>query len=166
MLEDAHPGIFTKTVSHTTRQPRADEIEGQNYFYVSEAEFKSLLDDGAFLEHTYFSGHYYGTSKATVTRQLDKGLIVILEIDIEGVKQMRKEEGFGARYVFIKPPSFEALGVRLQKRSTETETSIKGRMRQAEAELQQAESLGLYDKIIVNKDLAAVYKELEDFVNS
>jgi guanylate kinase len=88
----------------------------------------------------------------------------VLEIDIEGVKQMRQKSIIDARYIFIKPPSFEELAARLQRRSTETEMSIKKRMQQAKAELQQAETLGLYDKIIVNENLATAYKELESFI--
>ncbi|KAJ3476040.1 hypothetical protein NLG97_g9257 [Lecanicillium saksenae] len=164
MLEDAHPGVFTKTVSHTTRRPRPNEIEGKNYFYIAESEFKTLILQDAFAEYTQFSGNYYGTSKATISRQMEKSLVVILEIDIEGVKQMRQKSVIDARFIFIKPPSFEELGTRLQKRSTETEQSIKRRMQQAEAELQQAENAGLYDRIIVNEELAKAFKELTEFV--
>ncbi|KAL7939069.1 guanylate kinase [Trichoderma chlorosporum] len=164
MLNDAHPGVFTKTVSHTTRQPREGETEGSTYFYVSEPAFESLISENAFVEYTYFSGNYYGTSKRTITDQMAKGLVVVLEIDIQGVKQMRETAIIDARYVFIKPPSFDDLETRLRKRSTETEASIKKRLGQAKHELEQAETLGLYDMILVNENLAVSYDKLETFV--
>ncbi|PNP47795.1 hypothetical protein THARTR1_10480 [Trichoderma harzianum] len=164
MLHDAHPGVFTKTVSHTTRQPREGETEGDNYFYISKAEFESLISENAFVEYTYFSGNYYGTSKRTITDQMAKGLVVVLEIDIEGVKQMREATVIDARYVFVRPPSFEALETRLRKRSTESEESMERRLKQAKCELEQADTPGLYDMVLVNEDTAVSYDKLEAFV--
>ncbi|KAL6820031.1 guanylate kinase [Trichoderma camerunense] len=165
MLHDKHPGIFTKTVSHTTRQPRAGEIEGVNYFFVSKPEFESLIAKNAFVEYTYFSGNYYGTSKQTIKNQMAKGLLVVLEIDIEGVKQMREATAvIDARYVFIKPPNFEELETRLRNRSTETEESIEKRLQQAKQELEQAETPGLYDMVLVNENIAVSYATLERFI--
>ncbi|PTB59999.1 hypothetical protein M431DRAFT_116 [Trichoderma harzianum CBS 226.95] len=164
MLHDRHPGIFTKTVSHTTRQPRAGEIEGVNYFFVSKAKFRSLISKNAFVEYTYFSGNYYGTSKQTIKDQMAKGLLVVLEIDIEGVKQMRKATDIDASYVFIKPPNFEELETRLRNRSTETEESIEKRLQQAKDELEQADTPGLYDMVLVNENIAVSYDKLENFL--
>ncbi|KAL6796310.1 guanylate kinase [Trichoderma sp. SZMC 28013] len=164
MLYDAHPGIFTKTVSHTTRQPREGEIEGDNYFYVSKPRFESLISEDSFVEYTYFSGNHYGTSKNTITDQMAKGLVVVLEIDIEGVKQMREASVIDARYIFIKPPSFEELETRLRKRSTETEASMEKRLKQAKCELEQADTPGLYDMVLVNEDLAVSYDRLQTFI--
>ncbi|KAF3057529.1 Guanylate kinase [Trichoderma lentiforme] len=164
MLHEKHPGMVTKTVSHTTRQPRQGEIEGENYFFISKAKFRSLISKNAFVEYTYFSGNYYGTSKKTVKDQTAKGMIVVLEIDIEGVKQMRKATDIDASYVFIKPPSFEELETRLRNRSTETEESIEQRLQQAKQELEQADTPGLYDMVLVNEDIAVSYGKLENFI--
>jgi guanylate kinase len=83
-LVSLHHTQFGSTVSHTTRKPRAGEVEGVNYYFVSPAEFSSLVSDKAFAEHTFFSGHSYGTSKQTIADQRAKGLVVILSIEIEG----------------------------------------------------------------------------------
>ncbi|KAL7916770.1 guanylate kinase [Trichoderma velutinum] len=164
MFDDAHPRIFTKTVSHTTRQPREGETEGDTYFYVSKPEFETLISENAFVEYTYFSGNYYGTSKQTITEQMAKGLVVVLEIDIEGVKQMRETTAIDARYVFIKPPNFDELETRLLKRSSETAASMEKRLRQAKCELESAEIPGLYDMVLVNENLAVSYNKLETFI--
>ncbi|KAL7958020.1 guanylate kinase [Trichoderma compactum] len=164
MLHRAHPSIFTKTVSHTTRQPREGEAEGDNCYYVSKPEFVSLISEGAFVEYTYFSGNYYGISKQTIADQMEKGLVVVLEIDIEGVKQMRETTIIDARYVFIKAPSFEELETRLRNHSTETEASMEKRLKQAKCELEQADTPGLYDMVLVNEDIAVSYQKLEAFI--
>ncbi len=165
MLLESHPTLFTKTVSHTTRLPRAGEKHDTNYFYISEAEFTSLVSRDAFIEHTQYSGNYYGTSVATVTDQTAKGRIVILEIDIAGAKQVRERGIIDARYVFIRSPSLEALETRLRGRGSETEDSVKRRLFNAEKELEQVRHhQGLYDSIIVSDGLDRAYKELEQFV--
>ncbi|UKZ73623.1 hypothetical protein TrVFT333_001271 [Trichoderma virens FT-333] len=164
MLDDAHPGIFTRTVSHTTRQPREGETEGNTYFYVSEPDFISLISENAFVEYTCFSGNYYGTSKQTIRDQMAKGLVVVVEIDIEGVKQMRERAIIDSRYVFIKPPSFDELETRLRKRSTETDASMEKRLGRAKRELEQVDASGLYDMVLVNEDLAVSYDKLKAFV--
>ncbi|PTB62066.1 guanylate kinase [Trichoderma citrinoviride] len=164
MLENAHPGTFTRTVSHTTRQPRDAEAEGSTYFYVSKPEFQSLISQNAFIEYTYFSGNYYGTSRRTVAYQTAEGLVVVLEIDVEGVKQLRETAIIDARYVLIEPPSLDELEARLRQRSTKTEVSIEKKLGQARCELEQAETSGLYDMVLVNEDLDASYKKLEAFI--
>ena len=110
----------------------------------------------------------YGTSKQTVIDQAAKGSIVLLDIEMEGVKQLKKEQfkvgsHINPRFVFIKPPSFTELEVRLRGRGTEDEGSIQRRLAQARAELDYAET-GVHDKIIVNHDLDNAFQELIDFV--
>ncbi|KAE8153596.1 P-loop containing nucleoside triphosphate hydrolase protein [Aspergillus avenaceus] len=163
-LFDTHPGTFGFTVSHTTRKLRPGEVEGVSYFFVSPSEFASLCSQGALVEHACFNGNYYGTSKRTIDDQASKGLIVVLDIEMQGVKQMKANPSFDARYVFIRPPSFEALEARLSARGTENEEDIQRRLTQAQVELDFADSPGSYDKIIVNDSLERAYKELEDFV--
>ncbi|KAJ5131478.1 uncharacterized protein N7515_007517 [Penicillium bovifimosum] len=162
-LFDAHPNTFGFTVSHTTRKPRPGEIDGVAYFFVSPSEFSSLRSNGALVEHAYFSGNYYGTSKQTIDEQASKGLVVVLDIEIQGVKQMKANPSIDARYVFIKPPSFEALETRLRGRGTENEEDIQKRLTQAKVELEYADSQS-NDKIIVNDNVEKAYDELEEFV--
>jgi guanylate kinase len=164
MLADAHRDTFGSTVSHTTRKPRAGEVEGVNYYFVSPAEFSALVSDKAFAEHTFFSGHSYCTSKQTIADQRAKGLVVILDIEMEGVKQMKANTDLDARFVFIKPPSLEELEARLRRRCTETEEDIQKRLAQARAELEFADTPGVHDIIIVNNDLDKAYQELDTFV--
>jgi guanylate kinase len=110
-----------------------------------------------------FGDNLYGTSKATIEEQSAKGKIVVLDIEMEGVKQI-KASGFPARYVFIAPPSEEELERRLRGRGTEKEESVQKRLAQAKVELAFAKTPGVHDKIIVNDDLDKAYKELEEFV--
>ena len=115
------------------------------------------------MEHTTFAGHQYGTSKRTVADQIAKGRTVILDIEMEGVKQMKADPTITARYVFIRPPSLEVLEQRLRGRGTEREDDIQRRLNQARNEIEYANT-GVHDKIIVNDDLQTAYRELEDFV--
>jgi guanylate kinase len=116
------------------------------------------------VEHACFSGNYYGTSKQTIEDQASKGLVVVLDIEMQGVKQMKANPSIDARYVFIRPPSLEALEARLRARGTENEEDIQKRLTQAQVELDFADCPGSYDKVIVNDSLERAYKELEDFV--
>ncbi|EGR44299.1 uncharacterized protein TRIREDRAFT_112371 [Trichoderma reesei QM6a] len=161
MLQDAHPGVFTRTVSHTTRKPRVGEVEGVSYFFVPDGRFGAMVWNDAFVEYTFFGGNSYGTSQQNLEDQMATGLVVILEVDVEGVKQMRQAGTVDARYIFIKPPRFDTLETRLRGRNTETEESIEKRLEQATRELDQ---LGYYDMVIMNDDLAETYKKLEAFI--
>lgn len=116
------------------------------------------------MEHACFSGHYYGTSKQTIADQTVKGLVVVLDIDMQGVKQVKASSDIDALYVFIKPPSFEKLEARLRSRSTEKEEDIQKRLAQAKVELEYADTPGVHDAIIVNDDLEKAYQELEEFI--
>ncbi|KAJ6005492.1 Guanylate kinase [Penicillium sp. IBT 35674x] len=164
-LFDAHPDTFAFTVSHTTRAPRPGEIEGTNYFFVNASQFSDLVSQGAFVEHATFGGNHYGTSQKTISDQTAKGRVVVLDIEMHGVKQMKANPSIDARYIFISPPNFEALAKRLRGRGTEKDEAIQKRLAQAKAELDYANT-GAHDKIIVNDDLQVACKELEDFIFS
>lgn len=127
------------------------------------ADFESLIDRGGFVEHAKFGGNRYGTSKATIEEQSAKGKVVLLDIEMEGVKQI-KQCGMDARYVFVAPPDMKALEARLRGRGTEKEESIQKRLAQAENELEYSKTPGVHDRIIVNDDLEKAYKEFEEFV--
>ncbi|KAI1753802.1 guanylate kinase [Xylaria castorea] len=162
-LFDSHPDTFTLSVSHTTRAPRPGEAHGVDYFYVKASEFEDLVAADGFVEHAKFGSNRYGTSKATIEEQTAKGKVVVLDIEMEGVKQIRKSS-IDARFIFVKPPNFEALEKRLRGRGTEDESSIIKRLNQARKELEYADTPGVHDIIIVNDNLDAAYKELEDYV--
>ncbi|KAI4866970.1 guanylate kinase [Hypoxylon rubiginosum] len=162
-LFDAHKDCFALSVSHTTRAPRAGEAHGVDYFYVPHDDFEALARADGFVEHAKFGSNRYGTSKQTIADQTAKGRVVVLDIEMEGVKQIKKS-GIEARYVFIKPPSFEELERRLRGRGTEDEGSIVKRLEQARVELEFANTPGVHDIIIVNDNIEKAYKELEDFI--
>ncbi|KAF2964790.1 hypothetical protein GQX73_g8774 [Xylaria multiplex] len=162
-LFKSYPDTFTLSVSHTTRAPRPGEAHGVDYFYVPMAEFEGLIAADGFVEHAQFGSNRYGTSKATIEEQTSKGRVVVLDIEMEGVKQIKKSS-IDARFVFVKPPSFEALEQRLRGRGTEDESSITKRLDQAKKELEYADTPGVHDIIIVNDNLDAAYKELEDYI--
>ncbi|KAI1813032.1 guanylate kinase [Poronia punctata] len=159
----SHPDTFAFSVSHTTRAPRPGEAHGVDYHYVTTAEFEKLIEADGFVEHAKFGSNRYGTSKATIQEQSAKGKVVVLDIEMEGVKQIRNQN-LDARFIFVKPPSFESLEQRLRGRGTEDEDSLAKRLNQARVELEYAETPGVHDIIIVNDDLDTAYKELEDFV--
>lgn len=163
-----HPETFCLSVSHTTRNPRAGENNGEHYHFVPMAEFEDLIAKDGFVEHAKFGGNRYGTSKQTIADQTASGRVVVLDIEMEGVKQIQEQRARGgnwqARYVFIAPPSNEILEQRLRGRGTETEESIQKRLTQALKELEYSKTPGVHDIIIVNDDLDKAFAELEGFI--
>lgn len=158
----AHPNTFMFSVSHTTRAPRPGEEHGEHYYYVSRPEFEDLIKKGGFIEYATFGSNLYGTSYAAVEAIEAKGKICVLDIEMEGVKQMHKSH-LKARYLFIAPPSFEELERRLRSRATDKEEDIRKRLDQARVEMEYAKEEGVHDKVVVNDDLEKAYKEVEVF---
>ncbi|MBK52351.1 MAG: guanylate kinase [Gammaproteobacteria bacterium] len=144
------------SVSHTTRPKRPNEMDGINYHFVEKARFLSMLDDGDFLESAEVYGHYYGTSKRWVNRQLDKGLSVILEIDWQGAAQVKALFPQSC-YIFIVPPSLESLSDRLRKRAQDDDAIIAMRMEEARAVLQHATDA---EFLVVNEDFGTALDEM------
>ncbi|KAF5011193.1 hypothetical protein FDECE_2679 [Fusarium decemcellulare] len=162
LLFSRHPETFTLSVSHTTRGPRAGETDGVEYHFVTKDAFKDLIAKDGFVEHAQFGSNLYGTSKATIEEQTAKGKVVVLDIEMLGVKQV-KASSIDARYVFVAPPDNAELEKRLRGRGTETEESIQQRLTRAEEELAWAKTAE-FDKILVNDDLEKTYQELDAFV--
>ncbi|KAL6804633.1 guanylate kinase [Trichoderma sp. SZMC 28013] len=165
LLFDRHPDTFSLSVSHTTRDPRPGEEHAVHYHFVKMEDFEDLIAKDGFVEHAKYGRNRYGTSKMTIEEQTKKGKVVLLDIEMEGVKQIKKS-GIDARYIFVSPPSIETLEQRLRGRGTETEQSIQERLAQAQKELDFSKTPGVHDIIIVNDDLEASYKKFEDFVYS
>ncbi|KAK8391351.1 hypothetical protein O3P69_017155 [Scylla paramamosain] len=151
------------SVSHTTRSPRIGEEHGKHYYFVTVEEMEKAIDNKEFIEHAKYSGNLYGTSRKAVDDVLSNGKICILDIDLQGVQQV-KETDLQAYYVFIRPPSIEHLRERLLARGTETEESLKRRLDTAEKEMAYGEQESNFDKVIVNDDLERAYQELKEFV--
>ncbi len=140
------------SVSATTRPRTEADVEGKDYYFLSEEEFEKRLGEGEFLEYAKVFDHYYGTPRGPVLTARDAGQIVILEIDIQGGLQIR-ESLADAFMIFILPPSEEDLLERLRLRKRESEAVIMRRFREAQHEMEMAKSSDAYDVFIVNDDL-------------
>lgn len=140
---------FTYSVSMTTRKPREGEVDGQDYYFISEEEFLQRIKEGRFLEYAKFVGNYYGTPMEQVQQMIDQGDEVVLEIEVEGAMQVKAKMP-DAVLVFIAPPTYGALKTRLLRRGTETEDIIMERISKAHRELTLAAG---YDYIVINDDV-------------
>jgi len=162
-LKKRFPNAFALSVSHTTRQPREGEKDGVNYFFTDRETMTTAIENGDFIETAEFSGNMYGTSKAAVETVSVSGKICILDIDMQGVKQI-KNTNLNPLYVFIHPPSVDDLEKRLRGRGTETEESLQRRLAAAKAEMEFG-TPDNFDKVVVNDDVDKVEGELVDFLN-
>ncbi|XP_052235567.1 guanylate kinase-like isoform X2 [Dreissena polymorpha] len=160
-----YPDSFAFSVSHTTRKPRPGEQEGKDYYYVEVPVFEKMVQEGGFLEHAQFSGNCYGTSKMAVEKVQASGRICTLDVEINGVKNIKKTD-LNARYIFVQPPSLESLEKRLRCRGTETEESLKKRLDTANEALEYAKLPGSYDHIIINDDLDVAYEKLKGILST
>jgi guanylate kinase len=158
MLTDEFPRV-TRSVTCTTRKPRPGEINGQDYFFLTEEEFEKKLKTGDFLEHANVFGNHYGTSRSLVEKELKTGKHVILVIDTQGALQLKDK--LNAIFIFISPPSLEELKKRLYQRRTESPELIEKRILWARHEL---EMISHYDYHIINDDLSVAYKALKSIL--
>lgn len=140
---------FRCSVSCTTRSPREGETDGVNYHFISDEEFERRKEEGLFLEHAGYCKHYYGTLISEVDPYLEKGINVILEIEVQGAMKIREIRP-DALFIFIMPPSVGELRRRLNKRATESEDVIEQRVQAAAGEIPFAKK---YDYVIVNDAL-------------
>jgi guanylate kinase len=149
-----------ESISCTTRQPRPGEKEGEDYHFISQKEFEKKIQEGDFLEYAEVFGYHYGTSLSFVRKQQNLGKHVFLVIDTQGAMHL-KEKQFPAIYIFLSPPSLEALKERLVKRQTETQEGINKRLSWAQTELAMMKN---YDYHIVNDYLEQAYAILRSIV--
>jgi guanylate kinase len=154
-LLKADPAIRL-SVSYTTREPRPGETDGRDYHFVSRKRFEMMLADGEFLEHAAVYGNFYGTSKGSISRDLNAGHDVLLEIDWQGAAQV-KQHFPEAASIFILPPSFSALRTRLKGRGQDSEEVIERRLAAAAHDVAHADE---FDYIIVNDDFDHALEEL------
>ncbi|KAF2100288.1 calcium-translocating P-type ATPase, partial [Rhizodiscina lignyota] len=161
-LFDEYPDRFGFSVSHTTRKPRAGEKEGEHYYYVTREDFEKKIGENGFIETAQFGGNYYGTSFDAVEEVEKKGRTCVLDIEMEGVKQV-KNSHLKAKFLFLSPPSLEVLEKRLRGRATDSEDAILKRLKQAEKEMEYSQTKGVHDLIVVNDDLEKAYREVKEF---
>ena len=137
-----------------------------HYHYVSVEEMKAEIGRGSFIENAVFSGNMYGTSRQAVEAVLKQGKICILDIEMQGVKQLKegKNAQLNPHYVFIRPPSMEVLEARLRERGTENEDSLKKRLDTAKEEMKYGEEKGNFHIVVVNDDLDKAYQSLREYI--
>lgn len=153
---------YSLSISATTRKPRAGEVDGREYFFKTVEEFEKMIADDALIEHAQYVGNYYGTPKAYVEEQLDKGNNVILEIEIQGAMNIKRMFP-DAVLMFITPPTAEELEKRLRGRGTEDEATIMARLSRASEE---AEGVENYDYIVVNDEVDMCVSRIHEIVLS
>ena len=150
------------SVSMTTRPPRADEIDGKNYYFVSEEEFIKVVEDDGFLEYALVYGHYYGTPKQAVFNMLDKGRDVVLEIDIQGALKIKEVWPKGV-FIFILPPSMTELRKRITGRRSESQCDIDIRIGEA---LNEVSYIDKYDYCVVNDKVECAVEKIIAIINA
>jgi len=150
------------SVSATTRHPRPGEVEGRDYHFLDPAEFERRVDTGDFLEYATYSGHRYGTLRSEVQRRLERGRSVVLEIEVQGARQVRAAMP-EAVLIFIAPPEPAALRERLEDRGTDSAEAIERRLRTAEIEL---EARVEFPHVVVNDDVQRAADRLERLVRA
>ncbi len=150
------------SISHTTRSPRNNEIDGKDYFFISENKFQKMIKEGKLLEWAEIYGNYYGTAHTTIKNILDQGNDLILEIDVQGVEKL-KQINFNGVYIFILPPSLEELKSRLKGRGTESADKINQRY---EAGKQEIKKWSLYDYVLTNNVVEDVVKKIAAIIQA
>ncbi len=148
------------SVSHTTRPPRPGEQDGGDYWFVSEPKFRDLVEEGSFLEWAEYQAQLYGTSRDAVAGPTGRGVDLILEVEVQGARQLR-ERLPGAIFAFVLPPSMDQLEARLRGRRSESAEAIAKRLARAEEEVREVVR---YDYVIINEDLDRAVADLSAIV--
>ncbi|HEX7116035.1 MAG TPA: guanylate kinase [Steroidobacter sp.] len=149
------------SISYTTREPRPNEVHGQDYFFVDKPTFERMIQAGEFLEHANVFDNYYGTSRSQVEQHLEAGHHVLLEIDWQGAQQVRRAMP-ECRSIFVLPPSRSALEQRLRGRGTDSEEVIARRLRDSIADMSHWNE---FDYIVVNDDFERATNDLQAIVS-
>jgi guanylate kinase len=147
---------FSFSVSYTTRTPRPGEVDGREYHFVDEPRFLELVEEGFFAEWAKVYSNYYGTPLGATLESLKQGTDLLFDIDVQGARQLRSNLAFG-EYIFIWPPSRQALEERLRKRGSDDRKAVEERLEQAAGELQAAKD---FDYWVLNDELEAAYARL------
>ncbi|XP_076994036.1 guanylate kinase isoform X1 [Tamandua tetradactyla] len=160
-LLQEYGSVFGFSVSHTTRDPRPGEENGKDYYFVTREVMQRDIAAGDFIEHAEFSGNLYGTSKVAVQAVQAMNRISVLDVDLQGVRNIKKTD-LRPVYISVQAPSLEVLEQRLRERNTETEESLAKRLAAARADIESSEEPGLFDLVIVNDDLDRAYLALKE----
>lgn len=160
VLEQNEDVVFS--ISSTTRRPRVGEVDGVNYFFWDMAKFQDTIKNNGFLEYAQVHNNYYGTPKDFVLEEIDKGEIVLLEIDVQGALQIKKNYK-NVVFVFLLPPTMNELKNRIIKRGTETEEDINRRFKNAFEELN---FVGEYDYFVINDRIEEAVKNINHIIQA
>ena len=154
---------YSISISHTTRKPRANEIDGIDYFFINQEEFEKLIHKKKFLEHAKVFNNYYGSSKDVVFEKLDKGKNVIFDIDWQGTEQIKEKKlKYKIITIFILPPSRKELFNRLLNRDKNDEKNANERMKQFDKDVIHWKN---YDLVVVNDDFNKCYEKIIKHIN-
>jgi guanylate kinase len=151
------------SVSATTRSPRKGEVDGKDYYFLTEKEFNQKIEENAFLEWECYSGNKYGTLRSEVDKLVESGYFPLLDIEVKGALNVQKLYNSAAVSIFIEPPSMEELKNRLSNRGSETDESLTKRLERAEMEMQYADH---FDYTVINDDLETAYEEVKEIIES
>lgn len=154
---------LTLSVSHTTREPRPGEVHGEDYFFISQSEFQTMVDQDQFLEHALVFGNYYGTQKKPVEDVLQTGKDVLFDIDWQGTQQLRQSARSDVVSVFVLPPTWKELENRLHRRAKDSIETIRYRMSRASEEIRHWAE---YDYILINDDIEDTVKRVHHVLQS
>lgn len=156
LLLSRHPEL-NYSISATTRSPRAGEVDGKDYYFISRSKFQRLIEQGEFLEWAEFAGNLYGTPRKPVINLMESGKSVLLEIELEGARQIRATFP-ELLSIFILPPTFNELEKRIRGRKKDSEEAISRRLKRAKEEIDSADE---FDLQIVNDDLETAIHDIE-----
>ena len=152
------------SISHTTRVPRENELNGKDYYFINKDEFQKLIKKNSFFEHATVFNNYYGTSKKSAIDKLNQGIDILLDIDWQGTEQIKKLDlNFKLITFFILPPSTQVLKERLKNREVSNTEIVNERMSQFKSDIQHWND---YDYVVINENLDSCYKEINDKIIS
>ena len=157
------------SISCTTREPRKGEVDGEDYYFISVEEFKKRVENDEFLEYAEVHDNYYGTLKTEVTDRLERGEDVLVDIDVQGMRQLRKAAKGNdilekyTSYVFIAPPSYSELEQRLRNRATDSEAVVNRRMLNARKELKAWND---YEYLVINDEVDLAVNRLQSIITA
>ena len=155
---------YVISISHTTRTPRHNEIDGKDYFFVKKDQFKELIKKDCFIEHAIVFNNFYGTMKEPVIKDLSKGKNVLFDIDWQGAKQIKKKHiDFKLITLFILPPSTKELKERLHNREKKDDLIIEKRMSQFKNDILHWKD---YDYVVINNELSNCYNQIQKIISS
>ena len=161
-LSQKYPNLKV-SVSHTTRKPRSNEIDGIDYYFTSKVEFEKLIKDNNFYEHAEIFGNYYGTSKKLVKKLHEQNYDIVFDIDWQGTKKLSQYKELKLIKIFILPPDKDELKKRLLKRNQDNDHTVEKRLEQYESDIQHWSD---YDYIVINKDLENCFNQIEKIIKN